>query len=43
MNVENISWSIAMKLWDQAVIELTTPELAIQLTINCAMGPDNVL
>ena len=31
MTVEVISWSISMKVWDRARIELTTPGSAVRL------------
>ena len=43
MTVEIISWSISMKVWDRAAIELATPVSAVRLAsvakhvTNCAM------
>ena len=39
MNIETISRSIAMKVWDRAGIELATPGSAVGLTTDCAKAP----
>ena len=45
MTVEIVSWSISMKVWDQAWIELATPRSAVRLAsvarhvTNCATRP----
>ena len=39
MVVEIISRSISTKAWDPARIEVKTPESAVRLVTDCAMGP----
>ena len=41
MVIEVISCLISTKVWDRALIKLTTPGSAVRLIIDCATWPGN--